>query len=381
MNSIYFNNDHDELRNIIRKFIENKMVPYEEKWEEEGIFPIEIIQELGELGFLGIKYPEKYEGLNLDYFSNVVFIEELGRTFGGASLSIFTHIDIASNIIYLSGNEEQKEKFLIPSIKGKMLGALAITEPDYGSDVSGIKTKAEENGDFYIINGSKTYITNGSRADYIVLAAKTNSKLEHKGISLFILETKNLDGFKIGKKLNKLGNRASDTTELFFDNVKVHKNNLLGEKDKGFYEIMKNFQGERLGAAIMSYSMAEKVWEDAYRYTKERKVFGKPISNFQINTHKLVDMYTEIQASKQLALNACWLYSKGFDCLKEVSMAKLNCAEMSFKVINQALQLYGGAGYIMEYSVQRALRDSRLLSIAGGTSEIMKEIIAKKLSI
>lgn len=378
MKSIYFNKEHDELRQNIRKFVEKEMIPYELEWEEKGLFPVELYKKMGDLGFLGIKFDEKYGGLGLDYFSNVVFIEELSRTAGGAALGIMTHTDIAATAINLLGTEAQKEKYLIPSITGDLIGALGVTEPNHGSDVGGIETTAKKDGDYYIVNGSKLYITNGSRADYIILGAKTNPELGHKGISLFILDTKS-EGFKVSKKLEKVGQRASDTVELSFDNVKIHKDNLLGEENKGFYYIMHNFQGERLSGAIMAYAMAEKVWEDTYKYCNEREAFGQKIAKFQVNSHKLVDMLTEIEAGKHMTLHACWLFGQGIECSKEISIAKLFCGEMSFRVINQALQLHGGAGYMLEYPVQRFWRDCRVISIGGGTSEIMKEIISKKL--
>ncbi len=380
MSSIYFNEDHEKLRATIRRFVETEMIPNEVKWEEEGIFPREIFTKMGELGFLGIKFPEEYGGLGLDYFSNVVLLEELSRTSGGVALSLLAHTDISATLVNLLGTHEQKLKYLSPSITGEKIGALGVTEANHGSDVAGIETKAIRDGNYYVVNGSKLYITNGTRADYVILAAKTRPELGYKGISLFIMDT-NLPGYRIGKKLDKLGNRASDTAELSFEDVHIPAENLLGEENKGFYNIMFNFQGERLAAAVAGYGSAQKVWEDTITYCNERKAFGQPISKFQVNTHKLVDMLTEIEVGKQMTYHAAWLYDQKMECVKEVSMAKLYCTEMCFRVLNQALQLHGGAGYMMEYPVQRFWRDSRLTTIGAGTSEIMKEIIGKRLGL
>lgn len=380
MTSIYFNEDHDKLRASIRKFVEAELIPNEMKWEEEGIFPRELFTKMGELGFLGIKFPEEYGGLGLDYFSNVVFLEELSRTSGGAALSIFAHTDISATLVNLLGNHQQKQKYLSASITGEMIGALGVTEANHGSDVAGIETKAIKDGSHYVVNGSKMYITNGTRADYVVLAAKTSPEHGYKGISLFIMDT-DLPGYRISKKLDKVGNRASDTAELSFEDVRIPAENLLGEENKGFYNIMYNFQGERLAAAIAGYASAEKVWELTMKYCNERKAFGQPISKFQVNSHKLVDMLTEIEAGKQLTYHAAWLYDQGKECTREVSIAKLFNTEMCFRVLNQAFQLYGGAGYMMEYPVQRFWRDARLTTIGAGTSEIMKEIISKRIGL
>lgn len=376
-----FTEEHEIFRKSVRKFIEREVTPYVEEYEERGETPRALFERMAELGFLGIKYPEEYGGLGMDLITEMVFLEELAKCgAGGVGAAIGAHIGIATTPIWRFGSDKQKQKYLAPAIRGEKIAALGITEPGAGSDVSSISTKAVRNGDHYILNGSKTFITNGANADFIVVAAKTADSLPHMSLSLFIVET-GWEGFSVGKKLDKLGWRSSDTGELYFDNMKIPVENRIGEENEGFKKIMINFQWERLTMAFTSVSLAEKVLEETIQYAKDRKQFGDSILQFQVLRHKLVDMAVDIEKARHITYRAVHQYGKGVNVTTEATMAKAYAAEMVNRVCDEALQIHGGNGYMMEYPIQRYWRDARLQPIGGGTTQIMREILSKRLSI
>ena len=373
----YFTEEHEMFRKTVRDFVQKELAPHAEEWDEAEEFPREVFTRMGELGLLGIRYPEEYGGSDLDYFYSVVFAEEMAKCgLAGLVMSILVQSDMGTGPLEIIGSDEIKREYLAPAIKGEKIAALGITEPGAGSDVAAMRTTAVRDGDEYVINGSKTFITNGTRADFVTLAAKTDPEAGHAGISMFVAPT-NLPGFTVGRKLDKVGNRVSDTAELIFEDYRIPASNLLGEEGQGFYTAMINFQGERLIAAIASAEGASHMLEMTLQYAQEREQFGRPISKFQVTRHKFADMATEIEAGRQLAYHAAYLVDKGIDCVKEVSMAKLFCCETAFKVVDTCLQIHGGYGYMNEYAVSRAWRDTRLATIGGGTSEVMKEIIGR----
>lgn len=373
----YFTEEHEMFRKTVRDFVSKELVPHAEEWNEAEEFPREVFRRMGDLGFLGIRYPEEYGGSDLDYFYTVVFSEELAKCgLAGLAMSVFVQSDMGTGPLNLIGSDEIKRKYLAPAIRGEMIAALGITEPGAGSDVAGMRTTAVRDGDEYVINGTKMFITNGARADFISLAAKTDPEAGHGGISMFIAPT-DLPGFSVGRKLDKVGNRVSDTAEIIFENYRLPASNLLGEEGKGFYTAMTNFQGERLIGAVASVAGAQHMMDMTLEYSQQRVQFNRPIAKFQVTRHKFADMASELEAARQLAYHAAYLHENGIDCLKEVSMAKLFCCETAFKVVDTCLQIHGGYGYMNEYPVARAWCDMRLNTIGGGTSEIMKEIIGR----
>ncbi len=371
---------HEDFRKTLREYIEKELAPHADEWEEAEEFPLEKFREMGQLGFLGMQYPEEYGGDN-DILAEAVFHEEMPRCgSAGVAATLGAHIGIAMPQINKYGTKEQKEKYLIPGIKGESIGALGITEPEAGSDVAGIKTYAIKDGSDWIINGSKTFITNGVRCDWVVLAVKTDREKGYGGISQIIVD-KGTPGFEVSKKLKKLGWRASDTAELSFIDCRVPGDALLGELNKGFYQIMANFAWERLIMALGAVAGAQIVMEAALGYAKERHAFGQPIAKFQVIAHTLADMATEIEAGRQLTYYALKLYMEGKNPIKEVSMAKLYTCDMACRVVDNALQIFGGYGFMEEYPIARAFRDTRLGPIGGGTREIMREIIVRTMGI
>ncbi len=376
-----FTEEHEAFRRTVRAFVEKELLPHARAWEEAQEFPVSLFRRLGELGFLGLKYPEEYGGANAGPLYEAVLIEELGRCgSGGVAAGLGAQFSISTGPIAAFGTDEQKRRFLAPAIRGEKIGALAITEPNAGSDVAGLRTTARCEGDFYVVNGQKTYITNGVRADFVVLAVKTDPSRGHKGLSLLVVE-KGTPGFTVGRKLDKLGWRASDTGELFFEDCRVPASNLLGAEGEGFYQIMTNFQWERIALALGAVGAAEDILEKAMAYVKERKAFGRAIAEFQVIRHRLAEMATDLEAARQLTYHALRLYAAGEHCVAQTSMAKKVATEMCCRVADQALQLHGGAGYMMDYDVQRHWRDARLGPIGGGTSEIMNEIIARQMGL
>jgi citronellyl-CoA dehydrogenase len=375
MKNPWFKEEHEIFRKTVRKFMEAELAPHSEEWEEKKDFPDWVFKRAGEMGFLGITYPEDVGGSGCDYFYKTVFCEELPRSgSGGVNMALLVQSDMGSPPINLLGTREQKEEYLIPIIKGDKICALGITEPNAGSDVASMRTTARKDGDDYVINGTKTFITNGARAHVITLAAKTAPDKGYDGISLFLVDT-NLPGFSVSRRFEKMGMHTSDTTELVFEDVRVSKDKLLGEENKGFLEVMINFQGERLVAAITATAAAALVLERTIEYVKQREAFGRPLSKFQVTRHKIVDMACEIEAARQYVYYCCWLFDQDRNPAKEVSIAKVISTEMALRVIHQCIQLHGGYGYMKEYGIERAYRDARLATIGGGTTEIMKEII------
>jgi len=370
-----FTEEHEAFRDSVRQFVQKEIAPNVEEWERERDFPRDLYVRFGELGLLGLKYDEKYGGTGPDFIADAIVNEELAQCgSGGVAAGIGGHKDLGSFYINNFGTEEQKQRWLVPSIAGEMIGALAVTEPNAGSDVANLRTKAVRDGDSFVLNGQKTFITNGSKADYVVVAARTGSE-GFGGISLIVVE-KDMPGFT-SNRVNTVGWWPSHTAELFFDDCRVPAENLLGELDKGFVCIMKNFQWERLVMALGAVAAAQKTLNDAMEYAKEREAFGRPVSKFQVWRHRFADMETDIAAARALTYYALRKVAAGEDALREVSMAKWFATELDWKVADEAMQVHGGYGYMMEFPVQRAWRDARLGPIGGGTTEIMKEIIAK----
>jgi citronellyl-CoA dehydrogenase len=376
--SIYFTEEHEMFRQTVRSFVEKEINPYVDEWEEAGIFPAhDLFKKMGDLGFLGLNYPEEYGGANADYWYTVVFAEELARAnCGGVPMGIVVHTDMCTPALAQHGSHELKKKYLEPSIRGDMVGAIAVTEPDAGSDVASIRTRAEKDGDDYIITGSKIFITNGTQADWLCLLARTSNEGGFRGMSLIIVPT-NLPGFSVGRKLRKLGNYSSDTGELVFDHVRVPQSNRIGPEGMGFILQMQQFQKERLIGSIMAHSGCERTVRDTIAYTSERKAFGRPLIENQWIYFKLAELLTEIEALKQLNYHCARMLMAGMDFTLEASMAKLKAGRLSREVNDTCLQFYGGMGYMEETPISRRFRDGRLLSIGGGADEIMLGIIAK----
>jgi acyl-CoA dehydrogenase len=379
MSSIY-QPVHEDFRKSLREYVERELAPHADAWEEAEEFPREVFERMGDLGFLGMQYPEECGGGD-DILAEAVLHEELSRCGSiGLACSVGAHIGIAMPQISKFGTEGQKEKYLKTGILGTSMGALGITEPEAGSDVAGIKTYAVKDGGDWVINGSKTFITNGVRCDWVVLAVKTDRDKGYAGISQFVVE-KSAPGFEVSRKLKKLGWKASDTGELAFMDCRVPGDALLGELNRGFHQIMANFAWERLITALGSLGTAQFVLEKAMQYAKERQAFGRPIAKFQVISHQLADMATDLEAARHLTYHALGLYMEGGNPIREVSMAKLYSCDMVCRMADQALQIYGGYGYMEEYPIARIYRDVRVLPIGGGTREIMKEIIVKSMGL
>jgi acyl-CoA dehydrogenase len=376
-----FGDEHGQLREAIRRFIETELRPHAQEWEDARWFPNDVFHRMAELGYLGLKYPEKYGGEGGDDLHDAVLTEELPRAgSGGLSAGIGAHIGIATPPVFRFGTEDQKQRFLVPAIKGEKIAALGITEPGAGSDVAGIRTFARRVDGGYVVNGSKTFITNGVRADFVVTAVKTTQEGGHQGLS-FLLVEKGMEGFSVSKKLEKMGWHASDTGELALQDVFVPEENLLGEENKGFYLIMANFQWERLLMALGAVGSMQGLLERTIEYALERRAFGRPIGKFQAIRHKIAAMAVRLETGRAITYNALRLYHSGEDAVKEVTMAKLKTQRDAFDQADDALQVFGGAGYMKEYGIERAARDTRLGPIGGGTDEIMKEILGKQLGL
>jgi acyl-CoA dehydrogenase len=376
-----FTEEHEALRESLRSFVEKEIRPHAPEWEAAREFPRDLFTRMGKLGFLGLNYPEEYGGQGGDALHGAVFAEEMARCgSGGVAAGIGGHVGIAMPPILKFGTDEQKRRWLVPGIKGQQIGALAITEPGAGSDVASLKTFARRDNGEYVVNGAKTFITNGVRADFYVTAVKTTQEGGHHGLSFLVLE-KGMPGFEVTGKLEKLGWHASDTGELSFSDVLVPEENLLGEENKGFYLIMANFQWERISMALGAVGGMQATFERTLEYALERHAFGRQIGRFQVIRHKLATMATKIEAARDLTYQGLRLFITGQDALKEVSMAKLFACRAAVEVADEAVQIHGGYGYMREYDVERALRDARLGPIGGGTDEIMKEIIGKQLGL
>ncbi len=376
--SRFFSEDHQIFREQVRNFVSKEISPHIDQWEDEGLFPKSLYRRMGELGFLGIRHPVEYGGSGGDIWMTLVFCEELCRCRAlGLPTSVMVHTDMSSTHIARNGTDEQKEKYLRPMITGEAVCAIGVTEPSGGSDVASMRTTAVRDGDSYVINGSKIFITNAVHGDVFCIAAKTDKDAQARGISLFLVE-RDTPGFSLAKKLDKMGCHSSDTGELVFEDMRVPRQNLLGEESKGFYYIMQNFQDERLIAAIMAVSASQQALEDTLKYTRERETFGQRIFDHQVVAHRLADMATELEAARQLTYYAADVLASGRDCSTEVSMAKLYGCNLANKIAYECVQLHGGYGYMKEFAVERFYRDIRQASIAGGTAEIMREIIAKR---
>lgn len=376
-----FTEEHELFRKTVRDFVERELRPRADEFEAAGKLPRELFRRMGDLGFFGINYAPEVGGAGLDYWFVVAFAEELTRArSGGLNTSILVHSQMASPILEQVGSPYVRETFLPKMISGEGIFALGVTEPGAGSDVAAIRTTARRDGEHYVVDGAKTWISNGGIADFVTLLVKTDPGAGHRGMSLLVFPT-DTPGFTVGRVLPKLGNHASNTAELSFDGCRVPVRNLIGDEGKGFYYVMKNFQGERLIASINAVAAAERAWEDAFKYTQERQAFGQPIARFQVWRHELVDLLTQIEAGRRLAYHAADLYDRKVEATKEISMAKAFCGEMAIRVVDRCLQAYGGYGYSEEYPMARAYRDIRLVTIGGGTTEVMREIIAKSIGL
>jgi alkylation response protein AidB-like acyl-CoA dehydrogenase len=375
-----FNDTHQQLRESIRRFAQKELAPHAEEWEQTT-FPDSVFERMGELGFLGLDKPEEYGGQGGDYYASLVLAEEITHSnSGGLAMGVAVHTDMAMPPILAFGTEEQKQEWVVPAIAGTKILCLGITEPDAGSDVAGIKTRAVRDGDEYVINGSKTYITNGHRADVIVLVTKTDPDAGYDGFTLFLVPM-DAPGVIREKKLDKLGMHASDTALLAFSDVRVPASAVLGEVGKGFYHIMWELQGERLIGAAGCVAGAQKCFDRTLAYAKERKAFGRSIGNFQVIRHKFAEMATKIEAARQMVYTTAWRFQNDEYPVREISMAKLYSARIAVEVADECIQIHGGAGYMREYGVERVWRDMRLNRIGAGTDEIMLDVIGRSYGL
>jgi len=374
-----FSDEQQQLRRSVREFAEAEIAPHVIEWDEISQFPSELIPKLGEMGLLGVIFPEEYGGAGLGYIEYVTVIEELSRVDGSVGLIVAAHHSLCTNHIYKFGNDEQRQKYVTPLAQGKKLGCWSLTEPQAGSDAGGTRTIAMRKDGGWVLNGAKTFTTNGHYADVCVAMAVTDKTKASKGISAFILEKGN-PGFRPGKKENKLGMRASDTSEVVFSDCFVPASNLLGAEGQGFINTLQVLDGGRISIAALALGMAQGAYEAAVRYAKQRKQFGKTISEFQAIQFKLADMATEIEAARLLVYHAAWLADqKSPRFTKESSMAKLYASEVGVRVANEAVQIFGGYGFIKDYPVEKFYRDSKLCTIGEGTSEIQRMVIARQI--
>jgi alkylation response protein AidB-like acyl-CoA dehydrogenase len=375
-----FTDEHEQLRESITNFAIKELAPHADEWEETT-FPDSVFHRMGELGFLGLDKPERYGGQGGDYFSAMVLAEAISNAnCGGLSMGVAVQTDMAMPPILAFGTEEQKQEWAVPAIKGEKILCLGITEPDAGSDVSGIKTRAVRDADEFVINGSKTYITNGHRADVIVLVTKTDPDAGYDGFSLFLVPM-DAPGVIREQKLKKMGMHASDTALLAFQDVRVPASAMLGEEGKGFYHIMWELQGERMIGAAGCVAGAQKCFDRTLEYAKEREAFGKAIGHFQVIRHKFAEMATKIETARQLVYVTAWRFANGEYPVREISMAKLHSARVACEVADECIQIHGGAGYMKEYNVERVWRDMRLNRIGAGTDEIMLEVIGRSYGL
>jgi alkylation response protein AidB-like acyl-CoA dehydrogenase len=374
-----FTDEQHQLRRSVREFAEGEIAPHVMEWDEASHFPVEIMPKLAQMGLLGIIFPEQYGGAGLGYIEYVIAIEELSRVDGSVGIIVAAHNSLCSNHIFKFGTEAQKQKYLVPLAQGKKIGAWSLTEPEAGSDAGGTRTTATKSGNCWVLNGSKTFTTNGHYADVCVGMAVTDKSKGSHGISAFILE-KGMPGFRPGKKENKLGLRASDTSEIIFSDCKVPAENLLGEEGEGFTASLKVLDGGRISIAALGLGMAQGALDAAIRYAKQRKQFGQPISEFQAIQFKLADMATQVEAARLLVYQAAWLADRGdVRFTRESSMAKLFASEVAVRVANECVQIHGGYGFIKDYPAEKYYRDVKLCTIGEGTSEIQRLVIARQL--
>ncbi len=378
--SPYFTEEHEALRTQIRRFVETEIKPHALAWEEAGFVPREVLRKMGALGFLGIRYPAEYGGSEMDTMATVVLAEELGRsTFSGVAITALVHTDMASVHIANAGSQAQRDRLMPAIIAGETIVAVAVTEPDAGSDVKGIRTTARREGDAYVLNGAKMFITNGVHADLYCVAAKTDlSAKPSQSVSIFLVE-KGTPGFSVSRALDKHGWRSSDTAELVFEDCRIPAENLLGQEGRGFYAIMSNFQNERTVIGAMAIGEAQAAIDLTLDYVKTRKAFGAPLWDKQAIRQKLAMLAARVEAGRQLVYHAAYLDAQGFDATREVSMVKALCGELVNEVMYACLQFHGGMGYMRESTIERMTRDARVQSIGGGATEVMLEEVAKRL--
>ena len=381
-----FSDEHLDLRESMSAWVKKELYPHRNEWEE-SYWPSEAMRRAGELGYLGLCFPEEYGGQGGDYFYSLVRAECMSYSgSGGTNMGFAVQTDMVLPPVHLLGSEEQKQRYLVPGIKGERIGCLGITEPGAGSDVAGIRTAAIRDGDEYVINGSKTFITNGPRADFCVLVTKTDPDARHDGITLFVIDLRDdegnlVPGFSVSRELEKMGMHASDTGELAFEDLRVPADAVLGEIGKGFYHISWELQGERLVAAAGCYASCERMFERTLEYAKEREAFGRPIGRFQAIRHKFADMATKIEAAKQMVHATAWRFANGEYPVREITMAKLFATRVCHEVADECVQIHGGYGYMKEYEIERAFRDQRLNRIGAGTDEIMLEVIGRSYGL
>jgi acyl-CoA dehydrogenase len=376
----YFSEEHELLRAQVRRFVETEIKPHALKWEEQGYVPREVLRRMGSLGFFGIRYPASYGGSEMDAMATVVLAEELGRsTFSGVAITALVHSDMASIHVFRSGSEAQREKWMPGIVAGEVITAVAVTEPDAGSDVKGIRTFARRDGDSYVLDGAKMFITNGVHANLYCVAAKTGREgAPSRLISMFLVE-KGTPGFTVSRTLDKHGWRSSDTAELHFDGCRIPAENLLGEEGRGFYAIMSNFQNERITIGAMAVGEARAALELTLDYLRTRQAFGAPLWTRETIRQRLARLAAKVEAGRQLVYHAAWLDTQGVDATKEVSMVKAYCGELVNEVMYDCVQFHGGMGFMRESTIERMSRDARVQNIGGGATEVMLEEVAKRM--
>ena len=379
--SAYFSEEHEMLRAQLRRFVEEEIKPHALAWEEQGFTPREVLRKMGALGFLGIRYPAEYGGSEMNTLGSVVLAEELGRsTFSGVAITVLVHTDMASVHIFNAGSKAQKDRLMPDIIAGTKIVAVAVTEPGAGSDVKGIRTTARRDGDHYVLNGAKMFITNGVHGDLYCVAVKTDPGGQPSQSVSIILVEKGTPGFRVSRALDKHGWRSSDTAELVFEDCRVPAENILGEEGRGFYSIMKNFQNERTMIAAMATGEAEAALEITLDWVRDRQAFGAPLWDKQAIRSRLAMLASKVEAGRQLVYHSAWLDAQGFDAVKEVSMAKAYCGELVNEVMYACVQFHGGMGFMRESAIERMRRDARVQSIGGGATEVMLEEVAKRIA-
>jgi len=376
----YFREEHVLFREQLRRFIEDEVKPHADSWEQQGMVPRAVLRRMGELGFLGLRHPEAYGGSGMDSIASVVLAEELGKsTYGGFAITVLVHTDMASPHIANAGNDAQKARLMPDIVAGRKICAVAVTEPDAGSDVAGIRTAARREGDHWVLNGTKMFITNGVHADLYFVAAKTDPLVKGtRGISMFIIE-KGTPGFTVGRALEKQGWLSSDTAELVFEDCRVPSSDMLGEEHRGFYAIMRNFQNERLVLGAQAMGEAQAAIALTLDWVRQRRAFGATLWDKQTVRQRLSALAARVEAARQLVYHAAWLDCLGRDCVKEVSMVKALCGELVNQVMYDCQQFHGGMGYVRETAIERMVRDARVQSIGGGATEVMLEEVAKRM--
>ena len=379
--SAYFGEEHELLRAQIRRFVDEEIKPHALQWEQDGMVPREVLRRMGELGFLGIRYPAQYGGSDMDTLATVVLAEELGRsTFSGVAITVLVHTDMASVHLHNSGSQAQQDRLMPDVVAGRKIVAVGVTEPGAGSDVKGIRTTARRDGDSYVLNGAKMFITNGVHADLYCIAAITNPEARPSQRLSMLLVEKGTPGFRVGRALDKHGWRSSDTAELLFEDCRIPAANLLGEEGRGFYAIMRNFQNERIVIGAMAMGEAQAAIEITLDWVTQRQAFGEPLWSKQTIRQRMAMLASRVEAGKQLVYHAAWLVARGIDATKEVSMVKAYCGELVNEVMYACLQFHGGMGYMRESTIERMSRDARVQSIGGGATEVMLEEVAKRMT-